>query len=103
MQSFQDGAAHAPNIAQFLYDGLPPAAQEFLRSPTHDGAQFKSKRRESSLTEELGLSNLRRLISRTKVLLLVAWIITLSWGEKHSFRSHVAKCKWENWERWVSL
>ena len=48
---------------------------------------------------------MRRMVqslSKTQIALFVIWMWMLSWGEKRSFRSHVSKCKWENWERWVS-
>lgn len=44
----------------------------------------------------------RRLLSFPHVLALV-WVLVLLWGERWVFHSTVERCRWEDWEKWVSL
>lgn len=45
---------------------------------------------------------LRRLLSAPHVLVLV-WVLVMLWGERWVFHTTVERCRWENWEKWVSL
>ncbi|KAF2857688.1 hypothetical protein K470DRAFT_203277, partial [Piedraia hortae CBS 480.64] len=33
-------------------------------------------------------------------LLAILWVLTLTWGERRTFPSHINPCAWHNWETW---
>lgn len=46
--------------------------------------------------------NVRRLLSLPMVLVAL-WTLLLLWGEKWVFESSIKECRWDQWEKWVSL
>lgn len=83
----------------FLYDGLSTAAQESMQDTAIKSQRIRSPK---DWLSDINVRHLFQSFSKTKALLAVFWIWLLSWGEKRSFETHISRCKWENWEKWVS-
>lgn len=43
---------------------------------------------------------LRKRLLRLTTALVLIWLVAVWWGERGIFKSAVAQCEWQNWERW---
>ncbi|MCJ1391711.1 hypothetical protein MMC18_004576 [Xylographa bjoerkii] len=86
--------------AQFLYDGLSRAAQRLISQPQ---AVFDGRPHGSSVyMPNLSFQQLRDFLrpSKTKIGLVLIWILILWWGERRVFQSSIQSCAWDSWEAW---
>ncbi|MCJ1287376.1 hypothetical protein MMC26_006725 [Xylographa opegraphella] len=86
--------------AQFLYDGLSQEVQRLITQP-HTILDQKTRER-SFFILNVSFQQLRHFLrpSRTKLGLILIWLLVLWWGEKRVFRSSIEICQWDTWEAW---
>lgn len=47
------------------------------------------------------LAIVRRRLLTLPTAIFVLWFFVLLWGERSTFSSSIAACKWDQWEKWV--
>ena len=86
---------------QFLYDDL---SQEVQRLITQPNTILNGKTRERSFfILNVSFHRLLHFLrpSRTKLGLVLIWLLVLWWGERRVFKSSIEGCQWDLWEAWV--
>ena len=92
----------AADAGRIAYNGSSQGLRGMLDSRT---GRVESGR-ERGKTQLIHVPHRERLVVlilelRIKILLVLIWVLTLWWGEKYVFQSHISACQWSNWEKWV--
>ncbi|KAF7586780.1 hypothetical protein BBP40_008351 [Aspergillus hancockii] len=90
----RDHYAGSSNIQTRVREALPSWARQWVADLQ---ARF-SRTEDGELTRRL-LRMPRSIFTIANGLALV-WFFTLWWGERTVFQDSLAKCAWENWEKW---